>query len=252
MANCKFLYDNLWKRTDAELIASTEEINFPATNTQRRNPGKRWITTNCVEDQYIVRNFYEEVAAEAFAIRGNNFSADAVVKIQGNVEDSWDTPAFEAILIPIDERIMAAHFGPDPVTYQFWRLVISDPTNPDGHIEVGPVFLGPGFTPERSYRNDDTFEPEDLSVITKSAGGQRTVVVQDQPGLWQYSFRTKEKAAFEEIRKLVGQSLPFWFCEDPEADNPNEVTLYVVALGWKWKHVHLDVWDLTLTLAEEM
>jgi hypothetical protein len=83
-----------------------------------------------------------------------------------------------------------------------------------------------------------------------SAGGQRTVVVQDQPGAWQYMFRTSEKVNFETIRAAVGRSLPFWFCEDP--DDPNTKTQYVVALSWKWDHVHLDVWNLTLTLAEEM
>lgn len=255
MANCKFLHDNLWKGiegVDFETTVSSEETNFPATNTQRRIPGRRWRTTNCVDDQYIVRNFYEEVSVEAFCIRGNNFSAGAVVTIQGNTEDVWIAPPFEALLSPINSRVMAAFFGDDPVVYQYWRLVISDPTNPDGHIEVGPIFMGPVFTPAENYKNGGTFNPDDLSVINISAGGQRTVVVRDQPGMWQYSFRTSEKPAFEEVRLAVGRSLPFWFCEDPEADDPNKVTQYVVATGWKWDHQYMDTWNLTLTLAEEM
>jgi hypothetical protein len=254
MANCKFLYDNLWKSiegVDLTMTASTEETNFPVTNTQRRIPGRRWRSTNCVDDQTITVNFYAEVSVEAFCIRGNNFSADAIVTIQGNTEDVWVTPGFEAILSPIDERVMAAYFDP-AVTYQFWRLLISDVGNLDGHIEVGPIFLGPAFTPEVNYKNGGAFTPVDLSVITISAGGQRTVVVQDQPGAWQYAFRTSEKPAFELIRAAVGRSLPFWFCEDPEADDVNEVTQYVVATAWKWDHVHMDVWNLTLTLSEEM
>jgi hypothetical protein len=255
MTNCKFLYDNLWKGVegvDLMMTALTEAINFPVTNTQRRIPGRRWRSTNCVDDQTITVNFYAEISAEAFCIRGNNFSENAVITIQANTEDAWVTPPFEAQLSPVNNRVMAAYFGADPVVYQFWRLVISDVGNPDGYIEVGPIFLGPAFTPAVNYKNGGAFTPEDLSVITISAGGQRTVVVQDQPGVWQYAFRTSEKSAFELIRAVVGRSLPFWFCEDPEADDPNEATQYVVATSWKWDHVHMNVWNLTLTLSEEM
>ena len=252
MANCKFLYDNLWKGiegTDLTMTALSEETNFPVTNTQRRIPGRRWRSTGCVEDQTITVNFYAEVAVQAFCIRGNNFSSDAVVKIQGNDEDVWADPGFEATLSPIDERVMAVYFD-DPVTYQYWRLLISDATNPDGYVEAGPIFIGPCFTPLVNYKNGLAFTPEDLSIITTSAGGQRTVVVQDQPGAWQYIFRTSEKVNFETLRAAVGRSLPFWFCEDP--DDPNTKTQYVIATAWKWDHVHMDVWNLTLTLAEEM
>jgi hypothetical protein len=255
MATCKFLYDNLWKGAegvDLTMVASSEATNFPVTNTQRRIPGRRWVSTNCVGYQTITVNFYAAVTAEAFCIRGNNFSADAVVTIQGNDTDAWNDPGFEAILSPVNERVMAAYFGDDPIIYQYWRLQISDTENTDGHVEVGPVFLGTGFTPDRNYQNGGSFTPDDLSVITQGAGGQRTVVIQDQPGAWLYSFITEEKSAFETIRRAVGRSLPFWFCEDPEADDPNETTQYVLATSWSWSHVQADLWELTLTLSEEM
>jgi len=249
MAKCRFLYDNLWKT--ATLTASTAEVNFPVTNTQKRAPGRRWWSTTIVTDQTIVADLgADDIPAKAFFIRGNNFSAAAVVTIQASLTNDvagWATPAFEAILSPVDNTMMGTFF--DEQIFQFWRLLISDIDNPNLHVEAGPIFLGPYFQPAYSYKAGTTGTPEDLSVITKSAGGQRTVVIHAQPGVWQYEFRTAEKPSFETIRRAVGWSLPFWFCED--SDVPN-ATLYVVATAWEWEHYNLSTWTLTLSLAEEV
>jgi len=249
MAKCRFLYDNLWKT--ATLTASTAEAYFPATKTQKRAPGRRWWSTTIVTDQTIVADLgAANIPATAFLIRGNNFSATAVVTIQATHEDEaghWAAPDFAAILSPVDNTTMGAFFAAQ--TFQFWRLLISDIDNPNLHVEAGPIFLGTYFEPAYSYKAGTTGTPEDLSVITKSAGGQRTVVIHDQPGVWQYAFRTSEKPSFETIRRAVGWSLPFWFCED--SDIPN-ATLYVVATAWEWEHYNLSTWTLTLSLAEEV
>jgi hypothetical protein len=251
MAKCRFLYDNLWKT--ATLMASTAEVNFPVTNTQKRAPGRRWWSTTIVTDQTIVADLgadYATKPAWAFSIRGNNFTTAAVVTIQATHEDEaghWAAPDFEAVLSPVDNKMMGTFF--DEQIFQFWRLLISDIDNPNVHVEAGPIFLGPYFQPAYSYKAGTTGTPEDLSVITKSAGGQRTVVIHDQSGVWQYAFRTSEKPSFETIRRAVGWSLPFWFCED--SDVPN-ATLYVVATAWEWEHYNLSTWTLTLSLAEEV
>ncbi|MCJ7643333.1 MAG: hypothetical protein MUP28_02500 [Candidatus Aminicenantes bacterium] len=249
MAKCRFLYDNIWKT--ATLTALTSEVNFPVTNTQKRAPGRRWRSTSVVADQTIVANLGAvDIPATAFSIRGNNFTAAAVVTIQashGNDVAHWAAPDFAAVLSPIDNAMMGTFF--ETQTYQYWRLVISDAANPILYVEAGPIFLGTHFEPAYSYKAGTTGTPEDLSVITKSAGGQRTAVIHDQAGVWQYAFRTDEKSAFETIRRAVGWSLPFWFCED--SDVPN-AALYVVATAWEWEHLYLTTWTLTLTLAEEI
>jgi hypothetical protein len=249
MAKCRFLYDNNWKA--AALTALTEELNFPVEMTQKRAPGRRWRSTTVVTDQTIVANLGAvDIPAKAFFIRGNNFSAAAVVTIQASLTDDvggWAAPAFEAVLSPIDNTMVGAFF--DEQIYQYWRLLISDAANPDLYVEAGPIFLGIYFEPAFSYKAGTTGTPEDLSVITKSAGGQRTVVIHDQPGIWQYEFRTSEKPSFETIRRLVGWSLPFIFCED--SDVPNDAH-YAVSTAWEWEHLYLTTWTLTLSLAEEI
>jgi hypothetical protein len=234
MANCRLLYNNVWKAATTILTASSAELNLPVTNTQKRASGRRWRSTSIVTDQTIVADLgAADIPAQAFFIRGNNFTSAAVVKIQGNDSDSWDAPAFEATLSPVDNNMMGVFF--DEQTFQYWRLLISDAANPDLYVEVGPIFLGSYFQPAVNY---------------KIAGGQRTVVIQDQPGVWQYSFRTAEKESFETIRRLVGRALPFWFCEDP--DDPNTTTRYAVATAWAWAHLYLTTWTLVLSLAEEI
>jgi len=251
MANCRLLYDNRWKAATTILTASTAEAYFPATNTQKRAPGRRWRSTTIVTDQTIVADLgAADIPATGFFIRGNNFSAAAVVTIQATHEDEaghWAAPDFEAVLSPVDNTMMGAFF--ETQTYQYWRLVISDTANTDLYVEAGPIFLGLYFEPAVNYKIGGTATPEDVSVITKSAGGQRTAVIHDQPGIWQYAFRTDEKATFETIRRAVGWSLPFWFCEDPDVPN---ATLYVVATAWEWEHLYLTTWTLTLSLAEEV
>jgi len=253
MAKCRFLYDNIWK--SATLTASTSATNFPATHTQKRAPGRRWRSTTIVTDQSIVANLgagFASLPVKAFFIRGNNFSAAAVVTIQAthtNDAGHWAAPDFEAILSPVDNVMMGVFFAEQ--IKQYWRLLISDAANTDFYVEVGPCFLGTYFQPVYNYAPGRPTNSEDLSVITKSAGGQRTVVIQDQPGIWQYDFTVSEKSSFETIRQLVGCSVPFFFCED--SDIPNTRTRYSVATSWRWRQVSQATWwTLDLGLAEEI
>ncbi|WP_279483403.1 hypothetical protein [Aureimonas sp. SK2] len=58
-------------------------------------------------------------------------------------------------------------------TARFWRVVFDDPSNGDGFVDVGKVFLGPAFDPPHNYMFGAALSVQDESRMTQSLGGTR-------------------------------------------------------------------------------
>ncbi len=79
--------------------------------------------------------------AGACFILDHNFSASATLTLQANSADDWTAPPYEQSLSYGQDRIGLLL----DQTYRYWRLVVQDPTNPAGLIEIGEWFLGDGL-----------------------------------------------------------------------------------------------------------
>lgn len=78
----------------------------------------------------------------------HNFTSSATITLQANSSDTWSSPSFSQTLSWASEVILAY----TNLTYRYVRLVIDDPTNPDGYIRIGNVFLGTYLELSRSPR----------------------------------------------------------------------------------------------------
>ena len=55
--------------------------------------------------------------------------------------------------------------------YRYLRVRMVDPTNPNGHLQIGHMFAGPGWYPTRNRRDDDEHTPRDRSDYLESPLG---------------------------------------------------------------------------------
>jgi hypothetical protein len=70
-------------------------------------------------------------------------SEPAIVKLQASPTDAWASPAFEVTLTRTDCGVF--HSNPNGIgdmAYRYWRVVIIDPSNVAGYLEISKVYLG--------------------------------------------------------------------------------------------------------------
>lgn len=143
----------------ATLTASSERSGFPASNVQHPHLSRVWRSLTSV-GQYIIvdAGVGNKIAASAIAVLAHNLTVSAVVTVWGSDTDSWAGGAWmDGTWLPltwldgswltadaqysIDASFDPAFLGIAEAEYRFWRFDFYDPTNPDGYIEVGRLWL---------------------------------------------------------------------------------------------------------------
>lgn len=75
-----------------------------------------------------------------FFLHDHNLSDTATVTLEGNSSNVWTAPPFSMTFSSITDPLY--YYFVLTVTYQYWRLVITDTSNPDGYIKAANAFLG--------------------------------------------------------------------------------------------------------------
>jgi len=220
----RFMYNNLWD--GGTLTASSEDSEFPASNTQHHWWKKYWKSTG-VSGEWLKIDLGSAQDIKAFAIKYHNFTTGATLKIQANSSDSWTSP-------PVDETLnitsdVIVKFWSSAQNYRWWRIYIDDAGNSDGYLLVGRVFLGGHVELSRVYSYGFEFQYIDPSGIIFSSNGQIATNQKDRYKRFSYNFRgltSTDKSNLETIFDSVGQSIPYFFCAD--SSSPSSNTYYVL------------------------
>lgn len=185
---------------------------------------------------------------------GHNLQAGATAAIQAS-SDNWTTVAFSAPFT-IQDYIMGIAWEPPGYSFQYWRYWIQDPTNPDGYVDIAPLFLGPGFQPSRRYRRGRSRTPVDLSLIKESQNGNETSIQKAIYWNYDYGFNAvdgRSRAAFQaEFRALLADrkfSRPFFFSED--TDDLLNTLVYGRLQNYSENQFQVgEWWDVALSIKE--
>ena len=243
----RFMWKNLWDI--GTLTASSEDPNFPASNTRNRWYTRTWRSTSVAGTEWLKVDLGFPQRVAAFIIKFHNFTSGAVVKLQGNNADDWTAPGYEAVL-PINQHIIVHFFN--EMSLQYWRVTIEDTSNSNGYIEIGRVFLGSYFEPTRNFVYGNAFVIDDDSLLVMSEGGQISAIKKKPYLRFIYSFRALPKTdiqIFKEIFFERGLSRDMFICEDPE--DAQNTTFYVrFACKIMPVNVFADYYDLKIELEE--
>jgi hypothetical protein len=146
----------------------------------------------------------------------------ATIKLQGNETDTWDAPSFEQTLTYDDANIVLMDpEGLHTEGLRYWRLEITDLSNPLGYVEIGKLFLGEYFESTRGkVQFGYSVQQIDRSTTVFSEGGQSFSDIREKSE--QISFRyfglTKsEKESLIDIFEEFGTSVPLFVCVDPDS-----------------------------------
>lgn len=142
----RFMNQNLCTADATVITASSANTNFPASNLKHPFRSKRWRSTN-VTSENVVFDLVTTEPIDSVAIYwskedGIKLSNSAVVTIQANATNVWTSPAVNQVLTIDNVYMMTSHYFTTDQNYRYWRVLITDPGNPYGYVELGVVWLG--------------------------------------------------------------------------------------------------------------
>lgn len=251
MKNIRFLWNNLWDSVGSVKTASSEETGYPIENLIQRWHTRCWRSTDDTAE-WLKVNLQSALDVRAFVFKNHNFTAGATVKLQANATDSWSSPSIDDTLSITSGQLVKIYETVQ--NYQWWRLSMVDASNPDTYLKGGRLFLGDFFEPTMNFTDDHVRKLRDPSIKQYSSGGQVSSNQKTHYREFTYDFKwvyTPDEQTFEQIFNAVGQSLPYFICQD--ADDAINKTFYVQnANDWEIPHVFMDTWFKTTVVAEEM
>lgn len=134
-------------QSNVSLTGSTEDTEFPASNLKKFFRTKIWRTTASSTAQNLVIDLKTQEEIDSFAVffdpvLENKYTPDATFKLQASQTDVWTSPPVDVTVTLDEDNESITHFFTTDQSYRYWRFVMTDTTNPNGHLEVHKMFLG--------------------------------------------------------------------------------------------------------------
>lgn len=151
----RVVYNNLWD--DFSIVASSENANYPASNTQDHRLS-RYTRTTAVSNLTWDIDIQTATALDTFIIANHNITASATITLRASVNSDYSTTDL-SVTIPHSADTMVKFFTAG-ASYRYWRLYINDPTNTDLYVKIGRVFIANylQLTPASNVPFDDARE----------------------------------------------------------------------------------------------
>ena len=203
------------------LTPSSEAPNLPVENVQAIHLSNKWRTTAAATENVVGGSAVAFTPDCAF-IAGHNISSAAVVKIQGNDADVWVGPTVD-ITMTRGKTVYYAFAG--FAAHLYWRFLITDPTNPDGYIEIGRLWLGASTSLANGPSRGMAETMHDTTAQSFSITGQlysdRGIRFKSYDVYFPF-FTDAVKVTVETFADAVGLGVPFFITYDTaKADKLN-------------------------------
>lgn len=186
---------------------------------------------------------------------GIRLSPSAEIRVQASATNLWTSPAVDEVLTVDNHYLVASHFFSSPQSYRYWRLVVTDPSNPDLFVELGMVWIGENIR-FREPENGFKFSLADTSKVSSTDFGHE--YVDEYPLMsslqFNYSYIGYETAqALEDAYRSNGVRKPVLvvFDESELVFTKNHFLIYgKFPKQFGTDHVNFDIFNGSLTITE--
>jgi len=234
MSNMRVLWKNRWD--DATLTVTSEDPDFPVTNTQHRWHTRTYrseagLSGSSIDIEADLGSDYD---VQAIVIKNHNLvmtNSGDELRLQARASDADPWGAID-VVISVTPGLIILFFG-SVKNYRYWRLRLIDSANADGYIEIGRIYLGPFFEFHYDIR---TRSPvfRDLSTVKRSTGGQISSDQKPRYKEWAFGFSAVNADDFDSLWDIwleVGKSKDYFLCDDADAVLAYKDTWYVQNLS---------------------
>jgi F5/8 type C domain-containing protein len=257
----RFLTNNLATEAATTITASTANTNFPASNLSNPLRSKVWRSTS-VTAQSIVFDLVTTEPINSIVLlwpkeNGIRLTDAAVIKIQANATNVWTSPAVDQTLTINNDYSVASHFFTSDQNYRYWRVTITDPTNPYGYLELGVVWLGKALDIENA-QNGFTHKLIDQSKVTRNDFGHEYVDEYPLTSVLEFSYLNIEydtQVILENAYRTNGRRKPVLVALDAEEnvyDKDHFLVYGKITSGFGSNHVSYNIFSTDNIVIEEL
>ncbi len=243
------------------ITATSENPNFPVSNLKNPLRSKRWRTTG-IDDEAVIFDMQTAEDIDSVVLLwpkedGIRLTNSVTITIQANATNVWTSPAVTQTLTVDNTYSIASHYFSSSQSYRYWRLLIDDPTNPDGFIELGMIWLGQGLEIDNA-QNGFKYSIMDTSKISENAFNHKYVDEYPQVALLELKYSYFDYDAIrilENAYRINGSRKPVLVVVDPLASvfNKDHITVYgLMTNKLNLNHRFYNVFDPTGVSIEEL
>lgn len=201
-----------------EIVASAFTVlgtaeGFPIENVQEQRLSVRYRTESPTA-QTIIIDFGTAQTIATAAILGHNISASATaasIIISANSSASFTAGNVIATLTRNANAVLKFFSA---ATFQYWQFFVDDPTNTDGYLEFGRLWLGPYITISPSSLVDFRVVKKRSDLVTFGKNRQKYASPGENWRRFEFSFPPTGGSALTVIQDLydaVGNHTSFIF-----------------------------------------
>lgn len=186
---------------------------------------------------------------------GIKLSNSAVIKIQANATNVWTSPAVDQTLTIDNTYEIASHYFTTDQSYRFWRIVIVDPANVNGYVNLGVVVLGKAEVIDNPD-NGFIYSLTDKSSVTTTDYGHEYVDEYPTMAQLELDFAILDYdsgRAIDTLYRLVGNRKPVFVAMDHDASvfNKDHFSLYgKFRTNLALNHITFDMFNGKLIIGE--
>jgi hypothetical protein len=252
MSNIKVFDFSAWDSQSLE--SSSGEPAWPNGNTKTRWKTQVWKATGDTAE-YVRTTGSSSLQINGVFVINGNVTSSGTVTLKGS-DDNWvSTPTSEAMTRSTDGT-MYVYFPPSPLNRDDWGIYVADPTNPDGYISLGRVWLGTYY-----YEEDVGYSPnvkqwtEHNTIELEASGGQVSLL--EKPDFEKFTLPfdlIKNKTRYNTCISRIGKKKEFFILRKPKGyidldyPTPEDYSYYVRMLKHTESPVagtyHQAVWEL--------
>lgn len=159
---------------------------------------------------------------KALILYDHNLTVGATITIKGNtLNTGWGSPAWSEAVTWASGKIL--HYLSSAQTYQYWRLEIISPTNPDLYFDIGELYLGSYMELSNNYKEGFSKPIRLLSDSNITPYGVKRKRYYNQQREFTYGFWGLVTADFTLLEAMLdsitdkdsGIQKPIWFDDNP-------------------------------------
>lgn len=261
--SCQFRivdFNYTWQ-TATEFFTSSEDASFPASNLKNYSRSYPFRTEDDSGDQYVVIDIKTAEEIDTFALLfdpvvGSKLTQAATVTLQGSGTNSWASPGYSQV-VSFDETYgLYSLFLDTAQEWRYWRVLITDPNNAYGYIEMPKIVLGKATQLLRCPDVAFSWEYADKSQVKTTDYGHAYADVYPTLSNLDITYKFMTDPDLETLRAsfmLVGKSTPV-FCALDTAEEIFDKDRFVVYGridgNIKSKHIAKGLFDSAVSITE--
>ena len=163
-------YDN--QIDTSTLSGGSWDTSYPLSNVQTRQLALQARTDDALAaSSIIILDCGSAQKIGTCGIVNHNLQSTATVRIQGSTVSNFSTTVYDSGAVTIyNHTDYFVSFAETEARY--WKISISDTTNPDGYIAIGRVFVGWIFQPTINIAYTPSMGLESTTIVQETLGGQ--------------------------------------------------------------------------------